>query len=69
MRLHGEWNINFILHVYMLNTEAASGSSPMLCVTFNILVLLLIWLIYLNCAKKNIRLDNLQNKMFVLLQY
>ena len=28
MRLHGEWNINFIL--YVLNTEAVSGSSPML---------------------------------------
>ena len=53
MRLHGEWNINFIL--YMLNTEAVSGSSPMLGVAFNILSLMLIWLIHLNCAKKNIR--------------
>ena len=55
MRLHGDWNINFIL--YMLNTEAVSGSSPMLGVAFNILALMLIWLIHLNCARKNIRLN------------
>ena len=51
--LHRDWNINFIL--YMLNTEAVSGSSPMLGVAFNILALMLIWLIHLNCARKNIR--------------
>ena len=55
MRLLREWNINFILH--MLNTEAVSGSSPMLGVAFNILTLMLIWLIHLNCTKKNIRSD------------
>ena len=62
MRLHGGWNINFIL--YMLNTEAVSGSSLMLGVAFNILALMLIWLIHLNSAKKKIRSDKTEQDVW-----
>ena len=64
MRLHGEWDINFIL--YVLNSEAVSGSNHtcMLGVAFNILALMLIWLIHLNCAKKNIRSDKTEQDVW-----
>ena len=62
MRLHGGWNINFILHMW--NTEVVSGSSSVLGVAFNILALMFIWLIHLNCEKKNIRSDKTEQDVW-----